>query len=145
MKAIIRISVSAYITLFCFIILNIIWGSCGVISYNELSKYKDTLETNIYDLEDINGNLVLDSEKLISRPDDIKIQAREIGWIAENEGLIQVRGYKTNKTGYSMGKLLSSEKGKRTDNRNNMIIALLVGVSIYIFSGFFNGFRLKDK
>ena len=137
MKAIIRISVSAYIALFCFIVMNIIWGSCGLISYNELREYKDTLESNIYDLEDINGTLMLDSEKLINRSDDIKIQARELGWIEKNEGLIQVRGFKTDKTGYSMGKLLSSEKNRRTDNRNNIIIALLAGISIYIFSGFF--------
>ena len=90
---------------------------------------KDTIEQNIEELNIINSDLVLDSEKLIKRSDEIKLQARELGWVEGDEGIIVVRGYEKSKSGYSIGRLLSRELKSIDRHYNNLIIALLVGLS----------------
>ena len=137
MKGIGRFAFSAYAALICFIIINLFWGGGGVVSYNELNSYKQSLEANIYELEDINGGLILDSDKLMHQTDQIVIQARELGWIGSNEGIINIRGYEKRKAGYSMGKLLSMDKNSGRKNYINTLIPVIAGLFMFILTGFF--------
>ena len=137
MKGITRLTISLYIVVICLIILNLFFSPDGLIAYAELEDYKDTIEQNIEELNIINSNLVLDSEKLIKRSDEIKLQARELGWVEGDEGIIVVRGYEKSKPGYSIGRLLSRELKSIDKHYNNLIIALLIGLSFYILTGFF--------
>jgi len=137
MKGVFRLAASAYIVLICLIIINLFASPGGIIDYVELNEYKEKIEKNIYDLSDINGGLILDSDKLIHQSDEIKIQARELGWVEPNEGIIVVNGYARSKAGYSMGRLLSREQGIKERNYSNLIISMLAGLSFYIFAGFF--------
>ena len=55
--------------------------------------------TNDSKLNKINSGLILDSDRLIHQSDEIKIQARELGWVAPNEGIIIVKGFNQVKKG----------------------------------------------
>ncbi len=123
--------------------MNLIWGYAGILSYNELDNYKKSLEENISELNSINGRLGLESEKLIHQKGDIVIQARELGWLAENEGFIHIRGYKKNNSAYSMGRLLSADKDS-TDNNNSIVMAaVLFGLLFYVGTSLIHSLRLK--
>ena len=137
MKGIFRLAVSLYIVVICLIVLNIFFSPEGVISYSGLKSYKETIEQNITELTDINSSLILDSEKLMNQSEEIKVQARELGWVEENEGIIVVKGYEKTSSGYSIGRLLSREHNAVKRSYNNFLIAMIIGISFYIFSGFF--------
>jgi hypothetical protein len=102
-----------------------------------------TMDQNLYELKDINSGLIIDSDKLIHRSDEIKIQARELGWVAPNEGIIIVKGFNQVKSGYSMCKLMSHDKGNPEKNHSSLVIAFLVGLTFFILSGFFTDFRFR--
>ena len=138
-----RVAASAYVSLICLIIINLFAGRGGVLSYLELNRYKETVELNIAKLEQINRNLSLDSNKLINQKDEIRIQARNLGWVEENEGIFVVDGYEHASAGYTMGKILSREGGPVSRRHSSLIIAFLSGLSIYIFTGFFSSFKLR--
>ncbi|MDC7225485.1 MAG: septum formation initiator family protein [Spirochaetales bacterium] len=137
MKGRIRFIVSAYIVIISLIIFNLFTSTDGILSYVELSEYKAALEQNISELGSINNSLVKDSDKLIKQPDEIKIQARELGWVEPREGIIVVKGWRYDKSGYSMGRLLSRERTGNIENYSNLIISVLIGLSFYILTGFF--------
>ena len=137
MSNIIRLTVSVYIMVICIIIINLIAGADGLIPYKELTVYKDELSGNIDELMTINQKLQTESDRLIHDSDEIKIKARELGWIDYDEGVIVVKGYKFDQSGYSMGKLLSHEKKYHDRSNIYRIFALLVGILFYLLSGFF--------
>ena len=143
MKGLIRIGSAAYLALICFIFLNLIFGAGGILSYNELYKYKVSLEENINQLEGINGGLIVDSNKLIHQSDSIKIQARELGWVEPNEGVIVLKGFNKGASGYTMGRLLSRDNNEKTVDYSNVLLAMLLGITFYIFSGFISTFRYR--
>lgn len=137
MKGVIRLAVSAYIVLICLILINLFTSPAGIISYVELEEYKETIEANIAELSIINSDLIMDSNKLMQQTDEIKVQARALGWVEPNEGLIVVKGYKKLNSGYSMGRLLSHDRGTIVKNHNSLLISILIGLSFYVFTGFF--------
>lgn len=143
MKGLIRAGISIYLAIICIIVLNLIFGTGGILSYKELNAYKKTMSLNIYELNDINSGLILDSDKLMHQSNEVRLQARELGWVGPNEGFIIVKGFNQGKNGYSMGKLMSHDKGHPNKNHSSLIIAFLVGLSYYIFSGFFIDFKFR--
>lgn len=143
MKGITRLGISIYISVIILIALNLLTGPGGLKDYRQLQKYRTTIEQNIAALQGINSELLSDSGKLIHQADEIKIQARELGWVEANEGIIVVRGYDQNKPGYSMGKLLSREIEKRRGGYSIKLLALLGGILFYVFSGFYKSIMLQ--
>ena len=134
MSNIFRVSVSVYIMVLSFIIINLAAGPGGIAPYNELEEYRKSLVTNIGELESINKKLQIESERLIHDSDEIKVKARELGWIDYDEGLIIVKGYRYTQAGYSMGKLLSHEKKYQDRTTVYRLAALMIGVLFYILS-----------
>ena len=136
MNGILRIAVSLYLMVFSFIIINLIAGPGGLLSYNQLDIYKTSVRTNIGELEEINNSLQLESERLIHDSDEIKIKARELGWIDYDEGVIVIKGYNRSQSGYTMGKLLSRELLPKENPTVYRLVAVLIGLLFYIGTGF---------
>lgn len=131
-----KIFLSVYTMFVCYLMINLFFGTGGILQYNKLTEYKNELSSNIEELDGINKDLYIESEKLIHNSDDIKIKARELGWFDHNEGIIVVKGFNKAKPGYSMGKLLSREKFENNDKTLFRLIAILAGVSFYVAAVF---------
>lgn len=136
MNGIIRIVVSIYLMIISFFIINLIAGPGGLFKYNMLDSYKTSISENIGDLERINKSLQIESDSLMHDSNEIKIKARELGWIDYNEGIIVVKGFSQSQSGYSMGKLLSREQLPVQNGTVFRLIAVMVGLLFYIATGF---------
>jgi len=136
MKSVSRITISVYLMVLSFIIITIVAGPGGLLSYKELNSYKISISENIKELEKINSSLQIESERLIHDSDNIKIKARELGWIDYDEGIIVVKGFSRTQAGYSMGKLLSREHNPQENTTIYRLISLMTGLLFYIASGF---------
>jgi hypothetical protein len=136
MNSIFKIAISVYLMILSFIIINLIAGPGGLLNYKQLDLYKTTISGNIGDLEGINRSLQIESERLIHDSDEIKIKARELGWVDRDEGVIVVRGFNHSEAGYSMGKLLSRESHPRENLIVHRLVAVMIGLVFYIGIGF---------
>ncbi len=112
--------------------------------YKELDLYKTAIMTNIKDLEGINRSLQIESERLIHDSDEIKIKARELGWIDWDEGVIIVKGFSRSQIGYTMGRLLSREHNKYENTTIYRLVSLMIGFLFYIASGFLKKNRINS-
>ena len=139
-----RVTASVYIFIICFMILNLIWGADGVMSYQKLAAYRDTLNNNLAELKVKNQDLTMDSEQLITQYSEIKLQARELGYLEKSEGIIQLNGYKKASTGYAMGKILSSGLNENVNKQNFVLISLLIGLIFFLSSTFIFNMNRKN-
>jgi hypothetical protein len=116
--------------------MNLFFSSGGIFAYEELEAYRDSIKMNISELSNINVSLVNDSEQLIRDSNELKVKARELGWFAENEGVIKISGFNYGSNGYSMGRLLSREVSRRHPQTVYRLATMLIAVLFYIISGF---------
>jgi cell division protein FtsB len=87
-------------------LLFFVFGSGGLLDYNNLLTYRASLQDNIANLEGANDDLLKEVQALGSDPERLILQARELGYFREGEKVIRIEGYRPGKNYYTVGKIL---------------------------------------
>lgn len=105
------------VTIVTYLLFSLIWADYGVLGYADLDAYRGRLETNIERLEDRRAELSAESRSLRTDADRIRVEARQLGYYRESEGLVRLEGYDPQPVATSPGALVkrSAEVGERRD------------------------------
>jgi cell division protein FtsB len=110
------------------------WGHSGIYSYNKLVNYRNSLEANIKDLEQINQQLLNDIDALGSNPEIVALQARELGFFKDDEHVIRIENYSAGGNIHKVGRLIYKAEGKATRDILVKISAFFLPLLFYLFS-----------
>ncbi len=89
-----------------YLLLNLVFGSAGILSMRDLGEYREMLEENIETIKENHEVLAAEFEGLKSNAETLALQARNIGYYRPEEGVIEVEGFSPKKNFYPVGKLL---------------------------------------
>ena len=120
------------------------FGNEGVIEYKKLRDYKIEFKKNLEELKEINHELGDELTLLKSDPDVNKVEARNLGLIAEGERLVKIEGYKNTGQSYEVGKLFNWDIKKNNRNLIFKYIGIVISVFLIIIFGLI-GFLKKVK
>ncbi len=109
------------VTIFTYLLLSLIWADYGVLGYAHLDAYRGRLESNIERLEDRQAELAAETRSLRTDADRIRVEARQLGYYRESEGLVRLEGYDPQAVATSPGALVK-RPAKRRDRRDHAAI-----------------------
>lgn len=110
------------------------WGHSGIYSYKRLVNYRNSLEANIKELEQINRQLINDIDALGTNPDIVALEARELGFFKDDEQVIRIENYSARGNIHQVGRLIYKTEGKATRDILIKIFALFLPLIFYLFS-----------
>ncbi len=110
------------------------WGHSGIYSYKKLLNYRNSLEANIKDLEQINQQLLNDIDALGSNPEVVALQARELGFFKDDEHVIKIENYSAGGNIHQVGRLIYKAEGKAARDILIKVSALFLPLFFYLFS-----------
>ncbi|TVQ37174.1 MAG: septum formation initiator family protein [Spirochaetaceae bacterium] len=88
-----NLGLSAAIAVWTYLLLTLVFGERGMIAYARLSDYRDELSYHIGQLNERQRDLAAAAERLQSDPEEIRIEARRMGYVGRSEGLIRIPGH----------------------------------------------------
>ena len=133
MKGFQRILISAYLGLSAYLVASVFFGGSGVLAIRRLELYRDRLDENISELAERNMELEAEVQSLLSDPERVRLEARSLGYYADNEGVIKYSGRSVETRSVTLGRILR-ERMERNDARSVLrAAALAVAVVCYIF------------
>lgn len=109
------------VTILTYLLFSLIWADYGVLGYEHLDAYKGRLESNIERLEDRRGELSAETKSLRTDADRIRVEARQLGYYRESEGLVKLEGYDPQAVATSPGALVK-RSAERRDRRDHAAI-----------------------
>lgn len=126
-----------------FLILNLFFGASGFYSYKELQTKKQLLAENITVLEGIKEDLSSRVDHLQKNSAEVAGYAREIGFIKENEWIIQLEGYIPRGNAISPGRVF--EPNTESAGLVNVSLARSLAAAAGILYLFFAGFAGRKE
>jgi cell division protein FtsB len=114
----VKLLVPLTVTIVTYLLFSLIWDDYGVLGYADLDAYRGRLETNIERLEDRRAELSAETRSLRTDADRIRVEARQLGYYRDSEGLVRLEGYDPQAVATSPGALVkrSPERGDRRDH-----------------------------
>jgi cell division protein FtsB len=107
-------------------------GTAGIYPYRELLKEREKILDNLEELEAVNQKLEGSADALLYDSETIKIQARELGYGAANEGFIRIVGLPgVQNRELRAGNIVSATKPDSIPDTTLRIIALLSGLGVF--------------
>jgi cell division protein FtsB len=117
-----------------FLVLNLFFGSQGLLSYSRLKEKKGKLTENLTALREINDNLTAKVQALQKNSDMVAGHARNIGYIEEDEWIIQMEGYTLQKNSVSPGSIFEPMTGSERQNNITLVRSLSAAAALlYLF------------
>ncbi|MFP4442483.1 MAG: FtsB family cell division protein [Spirochaetia bacterium] len=120
-----------------FLILNLFFGASGFYSYTELQSKKHRLAENITVLKGVQQDLSSRVEDLKKNSAEVAGHARELGFIKENEWIIQLEGYTPPGNSISPGMIFdpNTESAGLVDVSLVRSLAAAAGIIYLFFAG----------
>lgn len=121
--------------------LVLFWGRTGIVAMGDLGNYRNRLEENLSQLENINTQLADHLDALRSNPQTIRLEARQLGYLEPNQRIIEVSGYSPPENSFTVGTLISEKRHSVTSDAVSRIVGFAVAILAFILTGFFAGRR----
>ena len=134
MKRGISLLIGLYCAFLSYSLMTYVWGENGLIAYQKLENYKESLESNIEDLQGVRKTLKGKTESLQSDPETLALSARDMGYYRENERIIYLEGYNSKKNLYVVGELMRPFSRDTVNPLVFRVFAVIVGVVGYIIA-----------
>jgi len=128
-----RLFTAFYLLITVYLTLSFVYGKTGLLSTEELVKYRQTLYSNILELKKINNDL---SRKLqpLNTMENIKLRAREMGYLAANERKIFLEGMEKPDVYHSLGNIIYRQDSVKENSQFIRSMSLIFSLLFYIFS-----------
>ncbi len=137
MKQFTRISLSIYICFVVYTLFILLFGSCGYLSSSDLVSYKSELSGNIEELSGINRDLNIEFNSLYTDTERINLHSRELGYLGENEGKINLVDFSAASRYLSMGRMLKYQNSNYSEKGYYRVIAVIIALFFYLFTTIF--------
>ncbi len=134
MMRLLRIVLSLYVGMISVLVLLFFFGTAGIGKYDDLYRYKQSLEENILELKKINASLNQEFKSLGTDPEKIKLLARELGYFAAEDRVIRVEGFSTRRSFYKVGKIIFPYR--EASFTLPRILGIIITVFFYILFSF---------
>jgi len=131
MKKTLMLLLPVYLGYLIYSVLHIFYGNCGVVAMRELEAYRETLVKNIAEIEENQEELALELFSLKRSVEKVALEARNIGFFRENEGIIEISGYEQPRNFYTLGRLLAPSK--KAAFKKPLFRTISIGVIILSF------------
>ena len=139
-----RIIFTAYVLVAAYLILSFLFGNSGILSTRDLTRYYNRLVDNITELEQNNNNLKQQIQ-VLKNIDNVKLKAREIGYMSEGEKKIYLSGIVNPTESLTLGRILYSNI-QPADNRIIIrSLSVIFALLFYILSSIFVSERNGNK
>jgi len=107
-------------------------GDAGLSEYRELRSYKQSLEDNIAELEQIHWHLQEELRSLATDPEKVRLLARELGYYGRDDGIVRVEGRPPRSSFYRVGRILEGMPARKSSGVRFKVIGLMVPVVFYL-------------
>jgi cell division protein FtsB len=138
MRRITALLAALYVVFMIYSLELYMWGETGLIATQDLERYKERLQQNIADLQDVQVSLGTEFDGLQKSSEKIGLSARKLGYFQPEEHRVVVEHMKLGNSYYVVGELLKPYRFKTVDTDIFLVLAFLFGISVYLilrFSG----------
>ena len=87
-----NLGLSLAIAVWTYLLMTLFFGERGLLAHAGLSGYRDSLVSHIEELAELQNELSASARRLRSDPQQIRIEARRMGYVGPSEGLIRIPG-----------------------------------------------------
>lgn len=127
-----RLLVAAFVGIAAYLAASFVYGPGGLVAHRRMEDYRRDLEANIVELSEIHERLNARIEALSTDPEAVRLQARGLGYIGENERIIRIEGNERRGNSYAVGRVV-----RRRDMRDDPTpvfrgLALSAAVATYL-------------
>jgi cell division protein FtsB len=130
-----KLFISLYIGFLVYIVLTAFFGSGGLLDYSALAGYKEVLQRNLDQLENIYHDLYSDLKSLTSDAQIVKLFSRDLQYYDKNEYVIKFQGLNTKKISYRVGTILKRKQEEKIETRGYFIgVGFGVFLVVFLFS-----------
>jgi cell division protein FtsB len=99
-----NVLISIILGISCYLIINFFYGSLGFHSLHELQENNEKLARNLDEITAQQEKLLKVLDSLKSNTEEIRLQARRIGFFDKREQLVRLEGYRSAHAAVSPGK-----------------------------------------
>ena len=138
-----RLFFALYIGFLVYILLTLIFGTSGLLSYMHLEQYQLSLQNNLIELQEIYHSLRQDLRAFHSNPQTIKQYSHELGYFAQDENVIRIMGIIPLKSYYKVGTILRRNQKSSHNSPLFHIIGLAVFGLVFLLS--YIRFKIKNN
>jgi cell division protein FtsB len=108
------------------------FGDSGVLSQDDLARYRDRLAANVADLEARNAALQARLTQLRDDPTTTRVMARDLGLFAPGDAVVRIEGLPKRPETNAVGDLLRYRR--EPDARNAVVKTVGIGLSMVLFA-----------
>ncbi len=121
-----------------------VFGDSGVLAYDSLTSYKESLSANIDSLKEHNAGLTARLERLRKDPESNIVLAHGIGLYRPDDVVVRLEGRPARTETYTVGDLLRMRKD--TASKNPIFKAVALGVcGLLLAFGFFSSRAARSR
>ncbi|MBN2652007.1 MAG: septum formation initiator family protein [Spirochaetales bacterium] len=128
-----KIFISAYSGFVLYVILLLIWGPEGLISYKQMNEYREELIANVSELKLKENRFLHETRELNLNEEKIVVNARNFGYLKENERIIDVSGFKKSVIMYNAGILINDRPQIFSNREMLMVFSCFFSLVVLIF------------
>ena len=101
-----RLLFSLYIGFVAASAAYLLYGPSGFVSYRELEVDAQRLDENLTELKAIHAELSAEFDSLRRSGDAVTLRARDLGYLRENEILLDLPSFETTPKSYAVGRIV---------------------------------------
>ncbi|MFO8064307.1 MAG: septum formation initiator family protein [Spirochaetota bacterium] len=124
MKALVPLTV----TILTYLLLSLVWSDYGIIAHQRLERYHDRLENNVEELERRRQELKSQTRSLRTDADRVRVEARTLGYLGENEGRVRIEGFEPESNPTSPGGIVRNRR--LVENHAAVLRSIAAGVGL---------------
>ncbi|OHD72940.1 MAG: hypothetical protein A2177_14520 [Spirochaetes bacterium RBG_13_68_11] len=114
-----------------------LFGDSGVSAFNRLTDYRNRLERNVGDLEDLNRSLQAELASLRDDPRRTEVLARDLGLYRPGDRGLRIEGARAGAEPYEVGSLLRLKAPRRDRGpwlkTAGLGVAVLAALAVFLF------------
>ena len=114
-------------------------GDAGIAEYRKLRSFRETLEDNIAELEQIHWHLQEELRSLATDPEKVRLLARELGYYGSEDGIVRVEGRSPPSSFYRVGRIIGGVPARESSRVRLNVIGLAAPVVFYLLVSMIRG------
>ncbi len=128
-----RLIYSTFIGFTLYLSLLLIYGETGLSAIKKVESYKELLNLNLNEIQEINEELTVEFNSLSSDNELIKLKARALGYFAREDHIVHISNWNPDINCYNPGHVFKEEYLTEINYNKFRICGFSVSFIVYIF------------
>ena len=131
-----RLLFSVYIGFVVASVVHCIYGPSGMLAYTKIEGEAAKLEANLDELKGIYHDLSVEFDSLRRSGEQVALKARDLGYLYENEGIIDVANIWHPSSGYyAVGRIVGPGRFDSDNRHFSFIAGILAMTAVFLMLG----------